>query len=178
MPFPSHSTASFASTALRTPAAAFRAPAFLGRCAALAGSALVAVAALAALPSQAADFVSIRGASVNVREAPTTRSPVLWELGAGYPLQVTQRRGAWIKVRDHEETLGWVSAGLTSKQPHRVVTARTAVLRAGPGVRHPRLGLLERHEVVRTLRTSGDWAHVQREDGRKGWVARRLTWGW
>ena len=33
-------------------------------------------------------------------------------------------------------------------------------------------------EVVRSLGQSGSWARVQREDGQKGWVARRLTWGW
>lgn len=127
---------------------------------------------------QARDFVSIKGNAVNVREKPSTRSATLWELGRGYPLQVQQRKGRWLQVRDFEEPLGWVYAPLTSKTPHRVVTARVANLRAGPGQQHKTVGKLQQHEVVRSLGQSGSWARVQREDGQKGWVARRLTWGW
>ena len=35
-----------------------------------------------------------------------------------------------------------------------------------------------RSEVVKTLKKSGTWAQVQREGGQKGWIARRLAWGW
>ena len=69
-------------------------------------------------------------------------------------------------------------APLTGKTPHRVVTARSANLRAGPGQQHRQVGTLQQHEVVRTVGQSGTWAHVQREGGQKGWVAKRLTWGW
>ncbi|WP_406622406.1 SH3 domain-containing protein [Acidovorax sp. SDU_ACID1] len=139
-----------------------------------------AFAAALCLPAiaQAREFVSIHGNTVNVRTQPTTRSATAWELGRGYPLQVEQRKGQWLKVRDHEETLGWVFAPLTAKTPHRVVTARTANLRAGPGTQHKRVGQLEQHEVMRTLGRSGTWAQVQRASGQKGWVAQRLTWGW
>jgi len=142
--------------------------------------AAAALALLLLMPAgvQAREFVSIKGNAVNVREKPSTRSATLWELGRGYPLQVQQRKGRWLQVRDFEEPLGWVYAPLTSKTPHRVVTARVANLRAGPGQQHKTVGKLQQHEVVRSLGQSGSWARVQREDGQKGWVARRLTWGW
>ena len=142
---------------------------------------LAAAAALSSLPAIAArtpDFVSIKGSAVNVREQPTTRSATLWEMGSGYPLQVTQRKGQWLRVKDYEATLGWVFAPLTHKAPHMVVTSRTANLRAGPGTQHRRVAQLEQHEVVKTLKKSGSWAQVQREGGQKGWIARRLAWGW
>ena len=34
------------------------------------------------------------------------------------------------------------------------------------------------HDIVRTLKSSGSWTQVQRTDGRTGWVAKNLTWGW
>ena len=74
--------------------------------------------------------------------------------------------------------MGWVHAPLTSKSPHMVVTSPTANLRAGPGTQHRRVGRLEQHEVVKTLKKSGTWAQVQREGGQKGWIARSLAWGW
>ena len=57
-----------------------------------------AVASISSLPGAAAaaqrgaEFVSIQGSAVNVREKPTTRSATLWEMGRGYPLQITQRK--------------------------------------------------------------------------------------
>ena len=132
------------------------------------------------LPAAAQDkgFVSIHGNSVNVRTQPTTRSDTAWELSKGYPLKVEQRRGQWLKVRDFEESLGWVFAPLTGKTPHRVVTVPTANLRAGPGRVHRVIGKLHQLEVVRTLSNQGAWAQVKRDGGQRGWVAKRLTWGW
>lgn len=142
--------------------------------------AAIALAAPLLAPStaQAREFVSIKGDNVNIREKPTTRSDVMWELIQGYPLQVQKRQGKWLKVRDFEETLGWVYAPLTSKQAHRVVTARNANLRAGPGLKESVIGKLQQYEVLLSLGKSGSWAKVQRSDGQKGWVAKRLTWGW
>lgn len=145
---------------------------------------LVAIASLSSLPGAAAaaqrgaEFVSIKGSAVNVRQKPTTRSATLWEMGAGYPLQITQRKGQWLQVKDFEGPMGWVHAPLTSKSPHMVVTSSNANLRAGPGTQHRRVGRLEQHEVVKTLKKSGTWAQVQREGGQKGWIARSLAWGW
>ncbi len=128
--------------------------------------------------AQAKEFVSIKGNTVNVREQPNTRSTTLWELGSGYPLQVQQRKGKWIKVRDYEAPLGWVYAPLTQKTPHRIVTARTANLRASPTTNSKIVGKLQQNEIVRTLKNSGSWAQVRSESGRQGWVSKNLTWGW
>jgi len=139
---------------------------------------LLAAPLLASAAAQARDFVSIKGSTVNVRDKPSTRSDTLWELANGYPLQVQARRGKWLKVRDHEAPLGWVFAPLTTTTPHRVVTSRSANLRARPGTGSRVVGKLEQHEIVRTLGSQGSWAHVRREGGQTGWVAKRLTWGW
>lgn len=141
-------------------------------------AASLALGALAPSMVSAAEFVSIKGSTVNVREKPNTRSDTLWELGRGYPLQVTQRQGKWLKVRDFESSLGWVHAPLTAKTPHMVITAPTANMRTGPGTKFKRVATLEQHEVVRTLKKSGRWAQVRRENGQQGWIAKSLGWGW
>jgi SH3-like domain-containing protein len=156
----------------------FTLPRFARALPAAALSATLATSLLLPAMAQAREFVSIKGKTVNVREQPNTRSATLWELNKGYPLQVVQRRGQWVKVRDFEEPLGWVHAPLTAKTPHRVVTSRVANLRAGPGQNHKVVGKLEQSEVVRTLGNKGTWAQVQRKDGQRGWVAKNLTWGW
>ncbi|QIL83844.1 SH3 domain-containing protein [Diaphorobacter sp. HDW4A] len=133
---------------------------------------------LTATVAEAREFVSIKGKTVNVREQPNTRSATLWELGSGYPLQVQQRKGQWLKVRDYEATLGWVHAPLTNKTPHRIVTARSANLRATPSGNGKIVSKLPRHEVVQTVKNSGTWVQVRTESGKQGWVAKNLTWGW
>ena len=81
-------------------------------------------------------------------------------------------------MRDFESTLGWVHAPLTAKTPHMVITARTANMRSGPGTKFKRVATLEQHEVVRTVKKSGRWAQVRRENGQQGWIAKSLGWGW
>lgn len=135
-------------------------------------------AAWAPASASAAEFVSVRASKANVRARPTTRSDILWQLTAGYPLQVQQRRGQWLKVRDFEAPLGWVHSSLVGRAPHRVVTAATANLRSGPSTRHRIVGKLHRYDVLRTIGQSGSWAHVREPGGRTGWIAKRLTWGW
>lgn len=141
---------------------------------------LISIILALALPaaSHAAEFVSVHGSSVNIREQPTTRSDAQWQVDRGYPLRVLQRKGQWLKVADFEQTLGWIFAPLTSKKSHRIVTARKANLRTGPGTGYRIVTTLVQHEVVRTLGSRGTWAQVESEDGLKGWLAKSLTWGW
>ncbi|WP_027014871.1 SH3 domain-containing protein [Comamonas composti] len=135
--------------------------------------------ALTPLQAQAREFVSIKSSTANVRDKPSTKgTSILWELGKGYPLQVANRQGKWLRVKDHESTLGWVHSSLTHKTPHLLVTAPTANLRAGPGTQHRRVGRLEQNEIVRTLKKQGNWAQVKRDNGQQGWVSRKLAWGW
>lgn len=128
--------------------------------------------------ANAAEFVSVKGNTVNVRAQANTNSNTLWELGKGYPLQVQQRKGQWLKVRDYEASLGWVYAPLTTKTPHRIVRAASANMRATGSTNAKVVGKLKKHDIVRTLKSSGSWTQVQRTDGRTGWVAKNLTWGW
>jgi len=134
--------------------------------------------ALAAAPA-AAEMVSIRGATVNMRAGPGTHAKILWELGRHYPLRVLERRGGWLKIRDFEGDEGWVFARLTSRTPAMIVKRPSANIRGGPGTGYRILGRAEYGEVFRTLERRGRWVRVARPPGnRDGWIARSLLWGW
>ncbi len=128
--------------------------------------------------AQAQTMVSVNASTLNMREGPGTRHPVLWSLSRGYPLSVVSRQGNWLKVKDFEGDSGWVARSLTSSTPHHVVKVPTANLRSGPGTRYRIKGRLEYGEVMRTLQKQGQWVKVRHESLGQGWVARRLVWGW
>ncbi len=138
--------------------------------------ALTLVASTAAL--QAREMVSVSRPEINMRAGAGTQHEAQWSIVRGYPLEVTGRQGKWLKVRDFENDTGWVYRPLVNKTPHMIVKSRVANLRSAPSTRSRILGKTEHGEVLRTLKHRKGWVRVQRDDGSKGWIARRLLWGW
>ncbi|MDP2074366.1 SH3 domain-containing protein [Hydrogenophaga sp.] len=135
------------------------------------------LAALFNTAANAQSMVSVKGSTLNMREGPGTHTAVLWELKQGYPLQITERKGSWLRVRDFEGDTGWVARSLTGNTPHHVVKSKVANLRAGPGTQHRIVGRLEYGELLRTREKRADWVRVERSEGLSGWIAKRLLWG-
>lgn len=135
------------------------------------------LAALFNTAASAQTMVSVKGSTLNMREGPGTHTAVLWELKQGYPLQITQRKGSWVRVRDFEGDTGWVARSLTGNTPHHVVKSRVANLRSGPGTQHRIVGRLEYGELLRTREKRAGWVRVERSEGVSGWIAKRLLWG-
>lgn len=134
-------------------------------------------AALLNTSAHAQSMVSVKGSTLNMREGPGTHTAVLWELKQGYPLQITERKGSWVRVRDFEGDTGWVARSLTGSTPHHIVKSKVANLRAGPGTQHRIVGRLEYGELLRTREKRADWVRVERSEGVSGWIAKRLLWG-
>jgi SH3-like domain-containing protein len=133
--------------------------------------------ALASSAAHAQSMVSVKGSTLNMREGPGTNTPVLWELKKGYPLQITQRKGKWVKVSDFEGDTGWVVRSLTGSTPHHIVKSKVANIRSGPGTQHRIVGKASYGDLVRTREKRADWVRVERKEGVGGWIARRLLWG-
>ena len=128
--------------------------------------------------ANAQSMVSVKGSTLNMRSGPGTNAPVLWELKKGYPLQVTQRKGNWLQVRDFEGDTGWVARSLTGRTPHHVVRSKVANVRSGPGTRFRVVGKAEYGELLKTQEKRAGWVKVKRAEGTSGWIARQLLWGW
>jgi uncharacterized protein YgiM (DUF1202 family) len=128
--------------------------------------------------AQAREMVSVNRAEINMRGGAGTQHEALWALNRGYPLEVTGRKGGWLKVRDFENDSGWVYRPLVGKKPHHVVKARVANIRSGPTTSSRIIGKVQEGDVLRTVERRDRWVKVQQEGGLKGWVARRLLWGW
>lgn len=139
---------------------------------------LLVAGSLASTLAHAQEFLSIKGNTVNIRAKPTTQSEIAWELINGYPVQVTERKGDWLKVKDFEGALGWVHKPLTTNVPHYLMKVDKANLRSGPGTSHKAVAKLSKYDIVQTLEKQGEWAKVRTADGLEGWISQSLGWGW
>lgn len=135
--------------------------------------------------TEAAGFkmVSVAGEKVNLRQGPSTRYPVIWELGKGFPLKVLERKGSWYKVADFENDVGWIYKSLVSRKPHLVVKVnkknkKRINVRSGPGTNYKIVGKAEYGVVFETLERGKGWVKVRHEKGLTGWIKRSLLWGW
>jgi SH3-like domain-containing protein len=139
---------------------------------------LAALIALAVPHAVAQQMVSVSGEEVNLRSGPGTQHPADWILGRGYPLKVVGRRGSWLEVRDFENDKGWILRRLTSSTPYHIVKVKVANMRSQPTTSGRIIGKLVYGDTVKTLERKSGWVMVQRNGGLRGWVARRLLWGW
>ncbi len=128
--------------------------------------------------AMAQEMVSVKVNSLNMRAGPSTRTGVLWELKRGYPLKVIKKQRSWLQVRDFEGDTGWVARSLTGRTPYHIVKSRVANIRKGPGTRNSIVGSAEYGDLLRTREKRRDWVRVQTAEGKSGWIARRLLWGW
>lgn len=141
--------------------------------------AAIAVASLGFVGHAAAQsMVSVKGKILNMRSGPGTKYEVQWQLHQGYPLQIVQRKGSWLKVKDFEGDTGWVSKRLTSRSPHHVVKVSKANMRSGPGTKYRIVASTEYGELVRTIKRQGNWVQVRKANNRKGWISKKLLWGY
>ena len=124
------------------------------------------------------NFVSIAGNQVNVRAEPSTKAEVSWELTKGYPMQIIQTKGSWVRVKDFEGTLGWVHKPLTSKRAHHIVKAPKANMRRGPGTQYKQVGSLAQYDLFQTLDKENGWVKGKTSEGQVGWISKKLLWGW
>lgn len=143
-------------------------------------AALLAIAALAATtPTAFAQrMVSIATKEANMRSGPGTKYEADWTLGQGYPLRVIGRQGKWLKVSDFENDSGWIYGPLTGNTPMHIVKAKVANMRSLPSTTSRIVGKASYGDVLKTLERRESWVKVQREGGLKGWIAKRLLWGW
>ena len=126
---------------------------------------------------------SIDGEKVQLRTGPGTKYASQWEYGDGLPVRILTQKGSWIKVKDFENTTGWVFNKYISNKPHMVVKVNKGKrkrinIRSGPGTKYKAVGMAYYGVVFETLEQKNGWAKVKHESGLTGWIKRSLLWGY
>jgi SH3-like domain-containing protein len=133
--------------------------------------------------AQAFQMVSVSGDDVNMRSGAGKKYGITWKLGKGFPLKVLRRSGSWLRVKDFEGSIGWVSKSVVKRDPHMIVKAHKKTkkrinVRSGPGLNNRIVAKAYYGVVFKTLDQKNGWAKVQHDKGVTGWVKRSLLWGY
>ncbi len=70
-----------------------------------------------------AEMLSIKGNGVHVRTGPGKKYSITAEYGSGFPVQVIEKKGNWLKIKDFENDVGWVHKSLLADSPQVIVKA-------------------------------------------------------
>ena len=133
-------------------------------------------------PALSAEMVAIAGEEINMRSAPGADQPVLWQLGAGYPLEVVSTKGEWLQVKDFEGSSGWVHKKTTQKTAYVIVrankdSAQQINVRRDPNTNAEVVAKANYGVVFKVLGVKGSWVNVEHTQGVSGWVEGSLLWG-
>lgn len=126
---------------------------------------------------QASTMVSVKLDKCSLHSGPGDKYPVVWALGAGFPLSAVEELGDWYKVVDFEGDTGWIRKNQVGREPHSIVKAEKANIRSGPSDRYKLIGTANRGVVFQTLKVKNNWIKVKHGKGLTGWVSRSLLWG-
>ncbi|MBW1992431.1 MAG: SH3 domain-containing protein [Deltaproteobacteria bacterium] len=130
-------------------------------------------------PAWGKTMMSIGKDKVNIRSGPSLKSEVLFQVHLGYPIQVLERKGEWVRFKDWVGNTGWVYRPLLSDIPTAVVLKERVNVRRGPGLKHKVVGQVDKGEVYRIFDRRGKWVkigyYIEKEE--IGWVRNDMVWG-
>lgn len=129
-----------------------------------------------------AEMLSIKGDGVNLRTGPGKKYSVKWEYGSGFPVEIIERNGDWLKVKDFEDDTGWLHKSVLINTPQAIVKANKNSeekinIRQGPGSDNKIVGKAHYGVVFKILGHQSGWVEVSHESGVTGWVSSHLLWG-
>ena len=131
--------------------------------------------AFALTSALAGEYVSVIKDGVNLRSGPNTNAEILFQLPAGYPLEILSKEGQWLKVSDYEGDKGYITESLVDKSTHVIVKVKECKVRSGPSVKDQVVGNGVKDVIFTKTEQKGDWIKVTHPD-LTGWVHKDLVW--
>ncbi|MAH84408.1 MAG: hypothetical protein CMF65_07495 [Magnetovibrio sp.] len=124
-------------------------------------------------------FVSLRATEVNMRAGPGVQYPVEWVYRRrNFPMEVVAEFGTWRKLRDPQDTRGWVHQSMLASRRTIVITQKIRSLRSRAASQSRPVAQLEPGVIARLLECPREstWCRV-RTEGIEGWLRRVEFWG-
>ncbi len=123
-------------------------------------------------------FASLKSEDVNVRTGPGPRYPVDWKfVRRDLPVEIVAEYDTWLKVRDWQNTEGWVHSSMLTQRRHILVVGEAMRdIRRSPEDGAPVVARSEPGVIGQLLQCEGAWCRVQMRKV-TGWIRRDAIWG-
>lgn len=123
-------------------------------------------------------FVTLTVDRANLRRGPSTAHRIDWVFTRrGAPLEVIAEHGLWRRVRDQDDSTGWIHHAMLRNWRSAVVTAAPeTVLRRSPDWSAAPVAKLETGVTARLDACEPHWCLVE-TSGVEGWAPKADIWG-
>lgn len=136
------------------------------------------VAALATSLQAAPLFISIGDKPAIVFDAPSVKAAKTFILMRQQPVEVLVKLDKWIKIRDADNTVGWVEGNAVEPKRRAQVSAPLADIRTMPNLASSLVFEAQRAVILDvTGATIDGWVPVRHRDGQQGFVRKSQVWG-
>ena len=125
---------------------------------------------------QAAERMSVKVGTANVRSSPSKAGEVVWQVTKYHPFLIIKKKGDWYEGKDFEGDTGWLYKKLLSKTETVITLKENCNIRSGPGSKNRILFIVDREVPLKVLKRKGRWIKIEHEDGDQGWIHASLVW--
>jgi len=142
---------------------------------------LLSFSLISAVPVRS-EILSVKGDNVNFRTGPGINYNIKWLYADGFPVEIVERKGNWVKVRDFEDDSGWLYKTFLSNRAHAIVKANRSNeesinIRSEPSSESKIVGIAYYGVVFKVLKLHSGWVKVEHKSGLTGWISSNLLWG-
>jgi SH3-like domain-containing protein len=120
--------------------------------------------------------LAVKVSAANVRSGPGDQYETIWQVGMYHPLQITEKKGEWLRFIDSEKDEGWIHQSLVANIPSVVTISDKCNIRSGPDAHQTVAFTAEKGVPFKVLERKKEWIHVEHQDGEKGWIHQSLVW--
>ena len=140
---------------------------------------LLLAACFAALsgPGWALDFRAVGENAAILYDGPSARSPKLYVVNRGYPLEVILTVEGWVKVRDANGAFAWIEAKHLTDKRTVMVKAASAEVRVKPDDNAPIAFQAQQNVLLELVNVAGGWIQVRHRDAGTGYIRAQHVWG-
>lgn len=124
-------------------------------------------------------FVSLRSDTVNIRTGPGLRYPIAWVYKKRtMPVEIIAEFETWRKVRDWENTVGWVHQSMLTGKRTMIIVNSTQTIRKHGAAYGSAIAEAEPGVVGQLIQCDkqDDWCRVKISKY-EGWLRRTQMWG-
>ncbi len=131
-----------------------------------------------ATPAAGAFYAAIGDKPAIIYDAPSAKAQKTFILSRQHPVEILVKLDKWIKIRDADNTVGWIESSALSTNRTVQVFVNSAEIRVMP---NPNAAIVFDAVRLVVLDATGPavngWLPVRHRDGQTGYVNRSQVWG-